>query len=59
MKERKPNPGALLATLIGSAAAIYLLGQMISVWWLVLTGAGCFGVWMIIWLWPESVPQEH
>jgi hypothetical protein len=37
---------------------LYFLGEMISFWWLLLTAAGSSAVWMIIWLWPERLPER-
>lgn len=47
-----------IAILVGGAAAFFSLGQLVSVWWMVITGAASLAIWMIIWLWPESVPAK-
>jgi hypothetical protein len=59
MKVRNHTLGLRVAALIFCAMAILFLGQLISFWWLLITGAVSLAVWMMIWLWPEAVPAKN
>ncbi len=59
MKNKNHQWVARTTTYLGLAAAFFFVGEWISFWWLLLTGAVSMGVWLIIWLWPEQVSERN
>lgn len=58
MDTKYRNWGTRLATFIGLVLTFLLLGQLISFWWMAITGAASSAVLMMIWLWPERAPAR-
>jgi hypothetical protein len=50
MRETNHNWGYRVAAIMAVAMGLFFLGQLVSFWWI--------AVWMMIWLWPERVPER-
>jgi hypothetical protein len=58
MKNKYRNWGLRTAALIAVVSILVFFGQLISFSWMAITGTVSFAVWMMIWLWPERMPQR-
>jgi hypothetical protein len=57
MRENDHNWGLRFALIMVLAIGLVFLGQVISMWWILITTGVSAAVWTIIWLWPE-VPER-
>jgi hypothetical protein len=58
MRETNQNWGLRVVAVAAVAIGLVFLAQVISFWWIAITAAVSCAVWMMIWLWPERIPER-